>query len=73
MAGVGVVLVRVACLGVVVVAFTLLEPGFDEVSSTMIGAETLVFNSITPSPKELAVVGIVVIVALTGTLLSNCS
>ena len=45
LAGVGVVLIRVACLGVVLVAFTLLEPGLDDVRDMMFSAKTLVLDS----------------------------
>ena len=44
LAGVG-VLVRVACLGVVIVAFTLVEPGSDDVSDRVTSANALVLHS----------------------------
>ena len=72
LAGVGRVLIRVACLGVVVVAFTLLEPGPNDVRDTVVSGKTLVFHGKSSGrTKWLAVVRIMVIVALTGTLLSN--
>ena len=40
------VLARVACLGVVIIAFTLIEPGSDDVSdSTVASANALVLHS----------------------------
>ena len=36
LAGVGGVLIRLACLGMVVVAFTLLEPGLDDVRDMVV-------------------------------------
>ena len=47
LAGVG-VLVRMAGLGVVIVAFTLTEPGSDDVSDTMASANALVLHSKPP-------------------------
>ena len=41
----GVVLVRVACLRVVIVAFTLTEPGSDDVGDTVASANALVLHS----------------------------
>ena len=72
-----VVLVRVACLGVIIIAFTLIEPCPQDVDETMVKANALVLHCIghsTPISLEvLTVVRVVVIVALTGTLSSNCS
>lgn len=69
----GGVLVRAACLGVVVIAVTLTEPGSDDVGDSAVpSANALVLHSKPSKSKWWAVVEIVVIATPTGTLLCNC-
>ena len=66
-------MVRAACLGVVVIAVTLTEPGSADVgNSALPSANALVLHSKPSKSKWWAVVEIVVIATPTGTFLCNC-